>query len=230
MVDLVKIRKKAKEKKAATAEAEESPSPQPEPQEALVTGGEPEPAAAALPSPVDRGAAAAGAARLEEFKQTAGRQREEETTIEAEEEADRLELLTFRVAGETYALPIEHVFEITELKPMTRIPNADAEVMGVVSLRGTIVTLLDLRRRLGHPAVETLPADARIIVVERNGEYSGFPVDQVLRVARVAPAVVEAHPVVAANEQNRHVRGVFQQDETLTILLELDELLVQQGA
>ncbi|HUP44382.1 MAG TPA: chemotaxis protein CheW, partial [Thermoanaerobaculia bacterium] len=133
--------------------------------------------------------------------------------------------LAFTIAGEQYAIDIENVVEIVTPRPVTRVPNADPSVVGILSLRGTIVMLIDARRRLGHPAAAASGADARIIVVEQNADHVGFFVDRVLRVVKLDAAEVEPHPVVHSSEHDDSVRGVFRQDGALTILLDLSKLL-----
>lgn len=166
-------------------------------------------------------------ARLEAFKASAGRRVEEAEAaqmIDLLEETTR-ELLTFELAGERYAVEIERIIEIVPPRSSTRVPNTDTGVLGIISLRGTIVTVLDLRRRLGHPDSAGTSADSRIIIVENRGETAGFLVDRVLRVIKVEPSEIESHPVVSAEEQTEYVRGVFQYGKKLTILLDLDRLL-----
>jgi len=214
MVDLVKIRKK----KAKAREAEQVPPPEPSPS--------PEPAP---PTPDTRhptpDTPTPSTPKLDQFKATAGQRRE--GFFEREDEtasAEQVELLTFIIAGEQYAVSIEHLVEIITPRDATQVPNADPTIVGIISLRGTMVTVIDVRRKLRHP-----PAaggnDARIIVVERSGEVLGFEVDRVLRVLKVDSAAVEPHPVVHSSELTEAVRGVFRHANALTILLDLDKLL-----
>ncbi len=163
--------------------------------------------------------------KLKRFLDSAGERRVERAQeTEAATEA-QLELLTFLIAGELYAVSIEKVVEIVTPRAMTRIPNADPLVVGILSLRGLIVTLLDARRRLGHPGNEEASAETRIIVVQLDHETLGFSVDKVLRVVKVEAAAVEPHPVVHASEHDESVAGVFRHADALTILLDLDKLL-----
>ena len=67
---------------------------------------------------------------------------------------------------------------------MISIPNADPSIVGIISLRGTIVTLLDARRKLRHPPAAAPGIDTRINVLEHHGETVGFEVDRVLRVVK----------------------------------------------
>ncbi|HEX7153308.1 MAG TPA: chemotaxis protein CheW [Thermoanaerobaculia bacterium] len=239
MVDLVKIRKKAKKGKDAapeppveetsgtnTTDGTDGSHPAPQSPESHLSheshsSHQEAPAPAAAPT-------AEQTSKLDRFKATAGQRRH---AVIAQQEADQeqpLELLTFVIAGEHYAVDIEHIVEIVTPRPVTRIPNADETVMGIISLRGTIVTLVDVRRQLRHkPAAET--PDARVVVIERGTETVGFAVDRVLRVVKTAAAAIEPHPVVHASELDEAVRGVFRVNNALTILLDLEKLLTPKA-
>jgi purine-binding chemotaxis protein CheW len=219
MVDLVKIRKKKAERNAAVPAAEQAASPPPPP--------EPPPP----PASEDAGPSAGGdagapqATKLEKFKQIAGKRRETAKITEEATATNLLELLTFLIAGEQYAVDIERIVEIVTPRPVTRIPNADASVVGIISLRGTIVTLVDVRRKLRHGASGAQTEDTRIVVVDYHNEMVGFVVDHVLRVVKAGAAEIEPHPVVHAAELDDSIRGVFRAGGALTILLDLDKLL-----
>lgn len=234
MVDLVKIRKKAKKGAespgdrvaeeqpggAAAASAAEAPT-QEKPVEKPV---EQKPVAEAATAPLGP-----QSTKLEKFKQEAGKRRELEAstrdTIEEAIPGTRLELLTFVIAGEHYAVDIERIVEIVTPRPVTRIPNADSSVVGIISLRGTIVTLVDVRRKLRHAGGGEGDADTRIVVIDFRGETVGFIVDRVLRVVKIDRGDLEPHPVVHASELDESVRGVFRVSGALTILIDLDKLL-----
>ncbi|MGH9459074.1 MAG: chemotaxis protein CheW [Thermoanaerobaculia bacterium] len=204
MVNLAKIRRKAKEKKDAP---------------------EPEPPKASPPKPSPR-----AEEKLKHFKETAG-QRPEQTQAEtataieeAPAEGAEAEMLTFVVAGEQYAIDIDRIAEIIAPRRPTPVPNAPPSVIGIISLRGTIVTMLDLRRALGHPPGDA-GIDSRTIVVEDRGGLAGFAVDRVLRVVKVHPSQIQTHPVVSATEQTDAIRGVFRAGAALTIVLDVDRVL-----
>ena len=253
MVDLAKIRKKAKDKGAGQgaggraqgagdggAQTSEPLSPPPSAGTAPSTDNrqpttEPsgkEPQATSNQQPATETAAATGMApheeqaitKLDRFRSEAGKRRDSIRTVEKEAPQSMLELLTFLIAGEQYAVGIEHIVEIVPPRVVTRIPNADSSVVGIVSLRGTIVTLLDVRRRLGHPA-GAVSETTRVVVIDFRNETVGFTVDRVVRVVKLSAAEVEPHPVVHATELEASIRGVFRVGGTLTILLDLDKLL-----
>lgn len=229
MVDLAKIRKKAKDKKAA--EAAGTPSVSKNAAEPVSSHGAtatveeraaPSEKITAAPVEIE-----SGRSRLELFKATAGKVHRFAVAMErpAGDDEGVLELLTFVIASERYAVEIEKIVEIIPPRPATRVPNTDPTILGIISLRGTIVTLLDVRKRLGHPPGVVDPNVSRIIVIEQSGEIAGFLVDRVSRVIKLPKGEVETHPVVHHQEQNASIRGVFQQDGQLTILLDLDALI-----
>ncbi|HEX7191801.1 MAG TPA: chemotaxis protein CheW [Thermoanaerobaculia bacterium] len=214
MVDLVKLRKKAKKQSAAAGgeaavapPSTEAPPPPPEPRNPVT------------PQP--------STDKLSRFMQEAGKLREtveEESHVEQATETGQLELLTFVIAGEQYAGDIERIVEIVRPRPVTRVPNAEESIVGIVSLRGTIVTLIDVRTRLRHAKTEETP-DTRIIVVDHHGETIGFEVDRVLRVVKIGWKDVEPNPVVHSSEADDSIRGVFRHTGALTILIDFDKLL-----
>lgn len=212
MVDLVKLRKKAKKQgtvhsaqgTVAAEPVSEPPPPTPDSQ---------------LPTPVPD--------KLSRFMQEAGKLREtveEEAQVEQAADSSQLELLTFLIAGELYAVDIERIVEIVRPRPVTRVPNAEESIVGIVSLRGTIVTLIDVRSRLRQAKTEETP-DTRVIVVDQQGETIGFEVDRVQRVVKIGRNDVEPHPVVHASEADNSIQGVFRHTGALTILLDFDKLL-----
>jgi purine-binding chemotaxis protein CheW len=215
VVDLVKIRKKAREQKEReAAEAALKGSSPPGDQSAVADSSAEEPSAAD---------------RLELFRHsvlsnaTADAETRDEERIEADAEG-AIEVLTFVIANEEYAIDIELVVEIMIPGGITRVPNADRNITGIISLRGTIVTILDIRRTLGHEP-GTVDPDSRIVVVRDSGGSAGFMVDKVLRVVKMRPEELEAQPVATPEERNDMIKGVFRRTGSLSILLDIDRLL-----
>jgi purine-binding chemotaxis protein CheW len=234
MVDLVKIRNKKKRNAGVPPAGPEASSPPPP----VETGGEDaaEPAgetpalqtAGSPQATINQQPATSNASpsKLEKFKAEAGQRRAfESAKTEDATPQNQLELLTFIIAGEQYAVDIERIVEIVTPRAVTRIPNADASVVGIISLRGTIVTLVDVRGKLRHRQAGDSTDDTRIVVIDFHHEIVGFIVDRVLRVVKSAAADIERHPVVHATELDESVRGVFRAGGALTILLDLDKLL-----
>ena len=156
-------------------------------------------------------------------KQRAGRR----AARRAGEAGKRTEYLAFGLAGETYAVRIAQLAEILRPPPITEVPRAPSTVLGVISVRGKLVTVLDLRRRLRLPEA---PVDrrSRILLVESGaGEQLGLLVDEVHQVWRLALDEIEPASVLGT-DQAMHILGIGRPagtEGTMLILLDLRPLV-----
>jgi purine-binding chemotaxis protein CheW len=136
----------------------------------------------------------------------------------------RVEYLAFALAGELYAVEIGSVAEILKPPPITEVPRAPRNVVGVMSVRGRLVTVLDLRRRLN--LVEA-PMDrkTRILLTDvGEGEQLGMLVDEVMQVYRLAENEVESANVLGG-DQPTYIAGIGRPPDALLILLDLKPIL-----
>lgn len=101
--------------------------------------------------------------------------------------------LGFVVGGERYALPLASIREILRPLSITEVPRAPAHVMGIISVRGTVTTLIDLRSRLKVAAATPMPSN-RILLVDPGTEKVGMFVDSVLQVYRLREDEIELAP------------------------------------
>ena len=116
------------------------------------------------------------------------------------------ELLTFIIADEAYAFPLVHVREILKLKPITPVPRAPFGVLGILSVRGKVTTIIDLRRLLRMPErAET--RRSRILLVHLDEEVIGVLVDEVLQVYRLQGDEVELSTMVSG-DISEYVTGI----------------------
>lgn len=138
-------------------------------------------------------------------------------------EGELLQLVTFVVGTEEFAVPILSVQEINRMMQITRVPQSPAFVEGVINLRGKIIPVIDLRRRFGQDG-RADSADSRIIVVEVSGHVLGFTVDRVNEVLRIDSAIVEPPPAMVCGVNTDYVQGVGKLEDRLLILLDLDRL------
>jgi purine-binding chemotaxis protein CheW len=146
----------------------------------------------------------------------------------------RTEYLAFRLAGETYAIQIADLAEIIRPPPITEVPRAPRAVLGLVSVRGKLVTVIDLRRRLnvgGGRADGASPAvdpRARILIADvGSGEQFGLFVDEVQEVWRLAAEQIESPDALGVGEPG-HIAGLGRPagvDGPFLILLDLRPLL-----
>jgi len=140
----------------------------------------------------------------------------------------RTEYLAFRLGDDTYGVRIEHIAEILKPPPITPIPRAAAKVLGIMSVRGRLVTVMDLRGRFGHPATP-MGRRTRILLSEVGGETLGVLVDEVRQVHRLGDKEIE--PAAAlGSDQPPYVLGVGRPKEdaapgAIIILLDLAEML-----
>ena len=144
----------------------------------------------------------------------------------AGEGGKRVEYLSFALAGEMYAMPIALVAEILRLPPITEVPRAPDTVLGVISVRGKLVTVIDLRRRLNLPPTEP-DRKSRILLADTRTEQVGLLVDEVQQVWRLASEEVEP-PNVLGGEQAGHIAGIGRPSGSggaVLILLELGPIL-----
>ncbi len=135
----------------------------------------------------------------------------------------RTEYLAFVLAGDTYAVRISVVGEILRPPPITEVPRAPSPIIGVVSVRGRLVTVMDLRRRFS--LVEApLDAKSRILLVQLGpDEHVGLIVDEVLSVYRLAESEIEAASVLGG-EQPAYLVGVGRPREGKELVLVLLDL------
>lgn len=125
----------------------------------------------------------------------------------ADEVGKRAEYLAFVLGSEAYAIMIGSIVEILKPLPITEVPRADPEVVGVMSVRGRLVTVIDLKRRFRLAPTFTMDKKSRILLVDAAGEQIGLLVDEVLEVYRLAENEVEP-PNVLGSEQPPHVVGI----------------------
>lgn len=134
-----------------------------------------------------------------------------------------LQLVSFVVGTEEFAIPILSVQEINRMMPITRVPQSPPFVEGVINLRGKIIPVMDLRKRFGLAKQDTT-IDARIIVVEVASRVIGFMVDRVNEVLRINADIVEPPPSMVCGIESDYVQGVGKLQDRLLILLSLDRL------
>ncbi len=135
----------------------------------------------------------------------------------------RTEYLAFLLAGETYAVQIAHVAEILRPPPITDVPRAPRTVLGVISVRGKLVTVIDLRRKF-QLAEAPIDRKTRILLADvGTGEQVGLLVDEVEQVWRLATEEIEPANALGG-DQPVHIAGIGRPtggDGTILILLDL---------
>ncbi|MDB4994067.1 MAG: hypothetical protein JWM74_1499 [Myxococcaceae bacterium] len=135
----------------------------------------------------------------------------------------RTEYLAFNLAGDLYGVHIALIAEILKPPPMTEVPRAPRNVIGVVSVRGRLVTVVDLRRRFRLAEAPT-DGKTRILLVDRGDELIGLLVDEVLQVHRLADNQIEPANVLGG-DQPAHILGIGRPEGVILVLLDLHRTL-----
>jgi purine-binding chemotaxis protein CheW len=137
---------------------------------------------------------------------------------------DYEEYVTVSVADQMFGLPIDRVHDVFIATSLTAVPLAPREIVGLLNLRGRVVTALCLRRRLGLP--DRAGAEREMAVgLERQGESYGLLVDAVGEVMKLSAETREPNPVHMDERWVRLSRGVHRLDDKLLIILDIDAVL-----
>lgn len=144
------------------------------------------------------------------------------------------EYLSFTLEGECYAVPIRAVREISKVPPLTEIPRAEQQLLGVMNLRGELLPVYDIKVRLrlaeraavvAGPEAPPPPREARILVIRTEEGPAGVWVDAVMGVVRLKPSMLEAAPPGLRVGDRDCVVGIGRRGPTLYILLDPEQAL-----
>lgn len=136
---------------------------------------------------------------------------------------DYEEYLSIRVSDEIYGINIMQLKEIIKPREVTEVPRAPAFVSGVISLRGVIIPVLDMLKRLGLKR-ESVTGKERVVVVKHGEAFSGLLVDEVIQVVRIPRDCFEAPPAVLEGIDRDFVSGIGRADNRMIILLNLESI------
>jgi len=139
------------------------------------------------------------------------------------------QLVVFELANEYYGVDIAAVESIIKMQPITAVPQAPAFVEGITNLRGSVLPVMDLRKRFGlsgrEQKTESNRDDKRIVVVSMDGMKIGMIVDAVSEVLRVQEDAIEPPPPMVTTINSAFITGIAKVGERLIILLDLARIL-----
>ncbi|NQZ53420.1 MAG: purine-binding chemotaxis protein CheW [Piscirickettsiaceae bacterium] len=138
-----------------------------------------------------------------------------------------LQWVTFHLDSEVYGINVMQVQEVLRITEIAPVPGAPNYVLGIINLRGNVVTVIDTRRRFGLISKEPNES-ARIIVVEVNDNVLGMLVDSVAEVVYLHQSEIETAPSVSSNDGSRFIQGVHSRDDNLLILVDVDKFLIEE--
>jgi purine-binding chemotaxis protein CheW len=151
-------------------------------------------------------------------------------TIEDDEEAGGgplIQFVTFILMDEVYGINVMQVQEVLRITEIAPVPGAPPYVLGIINLRGNVVTVIDTRTWFGLPTKETDDA-SRIIVIESEKQVVGILVDAVAEVVELRESEIDAAPNVGTEESSRYIQGVATMEDSLLILVDLNKLLTDE--
>jgi purine-binding chemotaxis protein CheW len=135
-----------------------------------------------------------------------------------------LQFVGFRLDRSDYAVAIRRVQEIILMAPITRLPQAPAEVEGLINLRGSVLPVINLRTRFGLPP-RPFDEETRIVVVNLGSRTLGLIVDAVSQVMRVAEDQVQPPPPGVSSVASSAISGLLKEGDRLVIALDVDRLM-----
>ena len=137
-----------------------------------------------------------------------------------------VQLVTFRLKGQNYGIDVMRVQEVLRVSEIAPVPGAAAYVLGIINLRGNVVTVIDTRIRFGLPTTE-IDDSSRIVIIESNEQVVGMLVDGVAEVVELPHSLIDAAPRVGNDESARYIQGIANLDDDLLIVVDLNELLTE---
>lgn len=141
----------------------------------------------------------------------------------ATQSTTRTEYLTFKVAGQNFAIPATSVQDVLRLPSLTPVPLARPEIVGLLNLRGHIVTAVSLAIQLG--CGDSAAERAMAVVIEYNGEPACLIVDAVGDVLALSVADMESNPASMSTAWCALSRGIFKMQDGLLVVLDVDATL-----
>jgi purine-binding chemotaxis protein CheW len=142
--------------------------------------------------------------------------------------SDTVELATFYVGEALCGMDILKVQEINKLIEMTRVPQAPEYVLGILNLRGEIVTIVDLGKKLSLKSTD-MSDKTRNIIVNSNGEHIGLMVERISDVVQAKWEKVEAPPANIGGVQGKYFTGVFKTEDRLIGILDVEKVLEEEN-
>ncbi|MDN3378168.1 MULTISPECIES: chemotaxis protein CheW [unclassified Pseudoalteromonas] len=135
-----------------------------------------------------------------------------------------LQWVTFKLESETYGVNVMQVQEILRYTEIAPVPGAPSYVLGIINLRGNVVTVIDTRARFGLMSAETTD-NSRVLIIEAEEQVIGILADSVAEVVYLRSSEIDSAPNIGTEESAKFIQGVSNRDGELLILVDLNKLL-----
>ena len=145
---------------------------------------------------------------------------------DTEEDAQRDKYLTFQLGAENFGIEIEHVIEIIVIQEITKVPDMPDFIVGVINLRGKVISVMDIRKRF---AMEARDFDDRTCIIVVNiGDISiGLVVDTVSEVIDIPESEIDPPPRTHAGIGSNYIQGMGKVNDQVKILLDIEKILYE---
>jgi len=138
-----------------------------------------------------------------------------------------IQWVTFRLDNETYGIRVMQVQEVLRVTEIAPVPGSPHYVMGIINLRGNVVTVIDTRTRFGLNTAE-MDDSTRIVITEAADNVVGILVDSVAEVVELRRSQIESSPNVGNDESSKYIEGVATRNGELLILVDINKLLTDE--
>ena len=138
-----------------------------------------------------------------------------------------LQWVTFKLDNESYGINVMQVQEVLRYTEIAPVPGAPSYVLGIINLRGNVVTVIDTRQRFGLMNAE-ISDNTRIVIIEADKQVVGIMVDSVAEVVYLRQSEIETAPNVGNDESAKFIQGVCNKNNELLILVELDKMMTEE--
>ncbi|MCG7530066.1 chemotaxis protein CheW [Psychrobium sp. MM17-31] len=149
---------------------------------------------------------------------------ETEMSVNSVDNDEMLQWVTFKLENETYGVNVMQVQEVLRYSDIAPVPGAPSYVLGIINLRGSVVTVIDTRSRFGLPPSD-ITDNTRVVIIESDKQVIGILVDSVAEVVYMKASEIELAPNVGTDESAKFIKGVCNRENELLILVDLDKLL-----
>lgn len=134
------------------------------------------------------------------------------------------EFVSFTVAGQAFCLKITQIREIRRWSPVTILPHAPADVLGVMNLRGAVIPIYDLSARFGLQQTEASERNV-VIVVAVHGKPVGLLAESVSEIISINPEEIQETPQVDSRCTMEYIQGIISHDDTMVRIINLDAVI-----
>ncbi len=148
----------------------------------------------------------------------------EQLKVNDQVSGDVYRFLEFTLGSEDYAIPLLSVREVISVPETTPIPKAPSHFLGIMNLRGQVISVVDLRTKLKIKGKEN-NAEESVIIVDINGMNLGIVVDSINKVLAFTDEEVNEVPEIETQVNAEYIQGVYRKEDSLTVLLDVAKVL-----